>query len=406
MPRFSRPATNIFAAVLFATVPLAAQEGPGQALPNLVLGNERFGGKLLMQVHSTVPDRNVVVSPISLTIIFAALQSGLGNGPARTEIGNAFGWGAYPHLSVPARMLLAAFEKPESMPLRSKQTTRFNQQPPEGAWISNVFLYRGKDTISEQFVTAAHKYFGTDFTSTGSARPTAGDLGSAEKSTGAPSPISPENDIVIRSGSHLQTAWRGNTFSMSEPYKASFRTTSGELRQVEMFNTELKSYLYAKTDTFEAVVLPCDDGYMLAVLPAPGKSIQDVERGLAETPGSIDAALQKHIGIVSMPSFHFQFTADLRQQLEQIGIRSVFKDLAPIVKIPRSHLTQVAQKTEIQVDKEGIRANAETVAGAVYGGIVGAASAFHMELNRPFVFLIRDQTTNVLLFLGAVMDPM
>jgi serine protease inhibitor len=43
--------------------------------------------------------------------------------------------------------------------------------------------------------------------------------------------------------------------------------------------------------------------------------------------------------------------------------------------------------------------------GAVYGGVVGGQEPFHVKLDRPFVFLVRDQTTNVLLFIGAVMDP-
>ena len=57
------------------------------------------------------------------------------------------------------------------------------------------------------------------------------------------------------------------------------------------------------------------------------------------------------------------------------------------------------------MDKLGIRADAETVGGAIYGGIMGATEPFSMKLNRPFIFLIRDMTTDALLFLGGVVDP-
>ena len=57
------------------------------------------------------------------------------------------------------------------------------------------------------------------------------------------------------------------------------------------------------------------------------------------------------------------------------------------------------------MDKLGIRADAETVGGAIYGGIMGATEPSSMKLNRPFIFLIRDMTTDALLFLGAVVDP-
>ena len=35
----------------------------------------------------------------------------------------------------------------------------------------------------------------------------------------------------------------------------------------------------------------------------------------------------------------------------------------------------------------------------------GVTDTFHMRLDRPFVFFVRDSTTNALLFAGAVVDP-
>ena len=329
-------------------------------------------------------------------------------GPLRTEIADAFGWAEYPNLNVPARMLLVAFEKPEQAQSSAKlqfHTDPFPKPSKEAAWITNSLFYRGNDTLLARFVANAQKYYGVDFKSTGNAKPTKTDLRNSGHSERLLPRISGEDDILISSGSHLQTAWSGNTFSMSTPGITGFRTASGELKQVEMLESELKGYLYAKTDKFEAVALPCNSAYMVAALPAPGQSVHNLERLLAETPDSIDAELKKQLGRVTMPTFHFQFEANLRQQIEQMGIRKVFEDVGSIIKIPKSHLTEVSQKTDIQVDKEGIRASAESVVGAVYGGIGNGQNAFHMELNRPFIFLIRDRTTNALLFLGVVADP-
>jgi Serpin (serine protease inhibitor) len=68
-------------------------------------------------------------------------------------------------------------------------------------------------------------------------------------------------------------------------------------------------------------------------------------------------------------------------------------------------LRGVAQKTEITVDENGIRADAGTIIHGVYGGILAAQSPFHMALHRPFLFLIRDNVTHALLFAGVVMNP-
>lgn len=400
---------KILLLLFLASLSSFAQEEFGRDLPDLIRGNEQFGRKLLLLVDSGTPNRNIVISPLSLTVVFAALQTHAEGGPAsvRKEMGDAFGWGEYPNLNLPARMLLAAFEKPKQEPSQTRQgsqTFRFPHYPPEGAWITNDVLYRGKDTLSARFVSDAQRYYGVSFKSTGNLRPSTTDIKSAGHGNLLPA-ISGQDDILISSGSHLQTAWSGNTFSMSRPREGGFTTASGDLKQVEMLDSELSGYLYAKTDAFEAVVLPCNNAYMLAILPGSGKSLRDLETLLSDSSDSVDAALKKQLGVVTMPTFHFQFETELRKQIEEMGIKKPFEDLGALIRIPKSHLTEVSQRTDIQVDQNGIRASAESIVGAIYGGIGSAQNAFHLELNRPFVFLIRDRTTNALMFLGVVSDP-
>jgi serine protease inhibitor len=38
-------------------------------------------------------------------------------------------------------------------------------------------------------------------------------------------------------------------------------------------------------------------------------------------------------------------------------------------------------------------------------GLIMAPDSFHVVLNRPFVFLVRENATGALLFVGALMDP-
>lgn len=400
--------THVLVLVVLAPISCVAQGEPGQALPKLVRSNEMFGRRLLAIVQSDMPGKNVVLSPLSLTMLFADLRSSSEYGPVRSEIGKTFGWGEYPELSIPSRMLLAAFERPEQ-PSRPGENPRRHlpilRWKAEGTWISNSLFYQGKGTLSPEFVELSEKYFGLKFMSTASKRPVTNDLKSAGHREELIPTLSGRDDVLIDSGTHLQTAWYGNTFSMSTAYKSAFQTASGDLNQVEMLDTELEYYFHAKTESFEAVSLPCNGAYMLAILPGPGESIHDLERLLSESPDAIDSALKKELGIVSLPMFRFKFEANLRPQLEQMGIREAFQNIGKIIQIPGSYLAHVSQRIDIQVDKQGIQANAETVAGAVYGGIMSGSSPFQMKLDRPFLFLIRDRTTNALLFLGVVEDP-
>jgi serpin B len=378
----------------FAVPPLGADEEPGQGLPKIIRGNERFGAMLLERVHSEQPERNVVVSPISITITMAMIQHHSWGEEVRKEISGVFGWGESTQLAGPTRMLLAAFDEPRWL------------------WIRNTFLFRSKDPktgqafnpFAPQFVASASKYFGMKFVNTGAANPSAEDLRGARKSVGTLPAVSPKNDVWISSGTHLRTAWRGNTFSMSHPFPGEFQGRDGTKRQVEMITSEVSQYPHAVTESFEAVVLSGGIAYMVAVLPARGKDIHELESELAKSPEMVDKALKKETGQVTMPTFHFVFEQDFRPQLEQMGLQKAFEDMHSMIRIRESHLTEVKQSVDFQLDKQGIRASAETVTGALYGGIM-IGKPFRMQIDRPFLFLVRDYNANALLFLGAVMDP-
>ena len=59
------------------------------------------------------------------------------------------------------------------------------------------------------------------------------------------------------------------------------------------------------------------------------------------------------------------------------------------------------QETVIEVNEEGSEAAAAT-------GVImtdGISHAEEFNLNRPFLFMIRDNLTKLVLFQGRVMDP-
>jgi serpin B len=384
---------------------LAAADDPGQGLPNLIRANERFGLNLLEKIHSREPQRNVVVSPISVTLILACLRTGQYFGlEGRDELGDTFGWGSPSQLAMSAKMLLAAFEEAKTPKDRDQR------------WITNTILYRSQGwpiapgtrvrPFDQRFADIATRFFGVKFVDTAAARPTSGNLRAARTLVGPLPKVPGKNDAWISSGSHLRAMWRGNTFSMSKMFMGDFETPGGQKKPVVMITSEMELYLHAKTNDFEAVALPCDGAYMIAVLPAPGRSMQELERELAASPEMVGTALQQEVGKITMPTFHLRGEQQFRAPLEEMGIRRIFWDLSPIVTIPASYLTNISQAVDLQVDKNGIRADAETIAGAVYGGIMMSNTPpFHMKLDRPFLFLIRDVDANALLFVGAVMDP-
>jgi serine protease inhibitor len=70
----------------------------------------------------------------------------------------------------------------------------------------------------------------------------------------------------------------------------------------------------------------------------------------------------------------------------------------------QSRVTDLAQTIDFGADKHGLHADAETLIGAVPAGILMVPDTFHVFIDRPFLFFVRETTTNALIFAGALMD--
>jgi serpin B len=174
--------------------------------------------------------------------------------------------------------------------------------------------------------------------------------------------------------------------------------------------SDLKEYPYIRTDEFEAVELHALQASILLVLPSDTSDIGQLENRIASKPELVEGILPSTLGDVRMPPFHFTFDADLRASIETLGVHRIFSELRSLLPMAPAKeggiVTGIAQKTEITVDQTGIRADSGTVVSGLLGGLMGyPQEPFHMILDRPFLFLIRDTQTRALLFAGAVTDP-
>jgi serpin B len=131
---------------------------------------------------------------------------------------------------------------------------------------------------------------------------------------------------------------------------------------------------------------------------------------MVKIPDMVESLLKRQQGDVQLPLFHFSYEGNFREPLEKMGVHRIFHDTRTLLRMAPGRsggqLQGVAQISEIAIDEQGIRADAGTVAGGIFGGIERIdTSPFHMVLNRPFLFLIRDTATNALLFSGVVVNP-
>ena len=419
MKAASRLKTVALFSLLFICQRLSAQEYQ-QAQPAMFLhSNDRFGANLVSLLHEETPDRNIAIAPLPVSLAFAALLDKSGSTESNQEIVSTFLWGKTFSMDIAGRMLLARFEKPESNPGGASAFPsgrggaapgQFRPAKPAEMWLSTAFLYRGKGSISQEFIDRVSRSFGFEFREVGKDASQAAILADNWDLSLPMPPITDLNHFWITSFLHLRAFWSGNTFAYAKREKREFKIRSGSPVQADFLTSETKSYPYMHTNELEAIVLPCGEASLLLVLPEQSTDISQLMASMVKNSDMVESSLKTQQGDVQLPLFNISYIGDFRGPMEKMGLHHIFHDTGTLMAMAPGEgggvLQGVTQISEISVDEQGIRADAGTTIRGIFGGIEGIQSPpFHMTLNRPFLFLIRDVATNALLFTGVVMNP-
>ena len=144
---------------------------------------------------------------------------------------------------------------------------------------------------------------------------------------------------------------------------------------------------------------------MFIMLPKETKNLSELEKNL--TLLELEKLLENRKNIkmdqVSIPKFSISAEYRLSESLKSMGMKSCFSSTADFSGIARGNLClqNVIHKTRVDVDEKGTYASAVTASGARL--INGGES--HFNANRPFIFLVRDNMTGSILFMGRVAHP-
>jgi serpin B len=109
-----------------------------------------------------------------------------------------------------------------------------------------------------------------------------------------------------------------------------------------------------------------------------------------------------------MPTFEFDSHFGLCQALEEVGMPAAFSrsaaDFSGMTGGKDLFISDVLHKAFVSVDEEGTEAAAATVVEMEVGSEM-PADPIAVDIDHPFILLIRDIETGTLLFVGRVLDP-
>ena len=360
-------------------------------------------------VAAAEKDANVVVSPWGVASLFAMLQTGARGDTAR---GMAFA------------LQLGGAEPPEPDDVCKtfrEARTALSRAAREGVALelSDSIWLRPGFALSESFRSRARDAFDADvrFTWMGAKGREAINGFVSEKTHGRipnlldpPVLDDPLTRLVAVDTVYLKAKW-GVPFEKDDTRDRTFHAPSGDVETPFMHATRDAEILDAPECA--ALRLPYRGGTleMLVLLPSPSNTLADVEARLGRPYlDRLAASSWRGEAEIAIPKFEFDSEHDLRPILEPMGMGAAFDaDRADFSGIaPKLYVGTALQKANVTVDEEGTEAAAATVAVMVEGCIgpmEDEPPPRPFVADRPFLFLIRETRTGLVLFLGRVCKP-
>jgi serpin B len=204
---------------------------------------------------------------------------------------------------------------------------------------------------------------------------------------------------------YFKGAWR-IAFDPKDTRDAPFHAIDGTTQSVKTMSLASRTHRYGTTAEAQIVELLYGNGAyaMTIVLPKANRSLADITDGLTITRwGEWLATLSDHPIPLTLPRFKLEYTRAMREDLSALGMRVAFDptgraNFSGMAGAPGElFLSRVTQKTFVDVNEEGTEAAAATVVG------VGVTSApVVLEINRPFLFVLRERLSGTIFFVGQI----
>jgi serpin B len=220
--------------------------------------------------------------------------------------------------------------------------------------------------------------------------------------------IDAQTRLVLANAIYFKAAWL-HPFDDSATAPAPFHLLDGSAVDVPMMHQD-EGYSYTLGDGFRALELPYENGNvsMLIILPDEGQ-FQAVEETLdpvmiADIMGNLTHGPVN----LSLPRFTYESAFDLNGALQALGMTDPFDpnraDFSGMDGNRDLYIGNVLHKAFVSVDENGTEAAAAT-AVIMELTMAPAGEPITFTVDRPFIYLIRDNWTGSILFVGRVMAP-
>lgn len=216
--------------------------------------------------------------------------------------------------------------------------------------------------------------------------------------------LDPSSQLLATSALYMAAPWH-KPFSKAAVRSKAFYKANGQVVQVATMSQQMGAG-YGETDAFQVVDLPYEGNnlHFTVLLPTQGMLPATVS---AESLTDAVASLQPRRVKLTLPKFKVSGTYSLRGALQALGVRDAFAaglaDFTAITGGSEIVLNNIVHQTLVDVDEAGTHAAAATAVTMNPTAVMGGTAT--VDVDRPFLFMVRDANSGSLLFLGRVAHP-
>ena len=376
-----------------------------EGISAVVNANNQFAVTMYQQLNgqSKQVDANVFFSPYSLTSAIAMLYAAA-EGNTKAQIQKTFYYPSLPILNPNSAALYNQFNKPSP---NYKLNT-----------INDLWLQQGR-TPNQAYIDTVKRYYGgqvntLDFkNNTETSRQMINEKIAKHTNQMSPELLStertqPSTSAILTNAVYFKADWSSRFWVSGDMPFHYFNGTSSDVDMMFQ-NTEFR---YSEDEQVQVVELPYKgiELSMLVVLPKSKEplAMQTLIKNLSTTQiTDWTKRLKQQDILLNLPKFKIDEGYPMKAVLTDMGMPSafgnqakfnVFADSSPIA------IDDIHHQAVIDVNEIGTEAAAATGVVAVdISGSMHPPVAF--KADHPFMFMIKDNKTDAILFLGQVNKP-
>lgn len=356
----------------------------------------QFSMLLWQKVNSAETRKNVFISPLSASFALGMTLNGA-NSTTYSEMRDAL---QFEGIELPA--INDGYRSLISLLLSLDSSVQMQ--------IANSIWYRNNFPFRQTFFETAATYFGAtsrglDFAN--QAASLAEINGWVSNATNGRIPkildeISPDHVMFLINAIYFKGNWR-TAFDPARTVAGTFKGSNGNRSASFMTRTSIMKMMHGTN--FQAVELPYGNGafVMNVLLPAEGV---DIEAFAAALPSSAfnSESYSTQNGELRLPKLRLEYERKLNDDLKALGMQVPFEpgnaDFTNMSAAGRDlYIDFVKQNTFVNIDEVGTEAAAVTNVGI---GVVSMPPS--MNVDRPYVFVLRERLSGTILFMGKVTD--